>query len=295
MPKATAEYSSLVKAASWAPIVVAAILIVTKLYAWTITGSASLLASLTDSLLDVAASTINFFVIRYALMPADDEHRFGHGKAESLAGLAQSAFICGSSILLIFHSIDRLLNPHNVQHIDIGYVVTGLAIGLTAMLVIFQTWVVRKTQSIAIKADSLHYKGDLLMNVAIMLALFLTSMGYQQADAIFAILIAIYMMSSAWEVARESSQHLMDRELPEAEQQQIMAIVVAQEGVHGAHDLRTRQAGQIKFVQLHLELDDSLTLYEAHRIADKVEDAIDEAFDNVDVLIHQDPLSVVRK
>lgn len=295
MPKPSEEYKYWVKLATWAPIIVVSILIITKAYAWVLTGSASLLATLTDSILDIAASLINFFVVRYSLSPADDEHRFGHGKAESLAGLAQAAFICGSSMLLIFHSAEQLINPNHVTNLGIGYGVTLLAIGLTTGLVFFQQWIINKTQSTAIKADALHYRGDILMNVAVLVALYLSGFGYLYVDSVLAILIALFLIYSAWEVLVESAQHLMDRELPEDEQKKIYSLVLEQQGVHGAHAFRTRQSGQVKFVQFHIELDDSLTLYEAHDIADKVEKSIKLAFDNIDVLIHQDPLSVVGK
>ncbi|MCJ8269965.1 MAG: cation diffusion facilitator family transporter, partial [Psychrosphaera sp.] len=155
MSSSKRNYQQLVKLASWASLLAASLLIVSKLYAWMITGSASLMAALTDSLLDLVASGMNFFVIRFALEPADDEHRFGHGKAESLAGLGQAAFISGSSLLLVFHAISRIYQPVEVQHPHIGMWVSAFSIVITLILVMFQQWVVKQTQSVAIKADSL--------------------------------------------------------------------------------------------------------------------------------------------
>ena len=289
------EYSYWVKLASMMAIISAITLIAIKVYAWIETGSTSLLASLTDSLLDVAASLINFFVIRYSLQPADDEHRFGHGKAESLAGLAQSAFIAGSSLLLLFHSADRIMNPEPVQALPVGMLVTLASIGITIGLVIFQSIVVRKTGSVAIKADSLHYRGDILLNLAVLAALWLSSRGFIYADGIIAILVAIYLMMGAFDIAKESAQHLMDRELSSEEQQQIVDLVMSHEAVYGVHELRTRRAGSTKFIQLHIEMDDDLTLLDAHHVADEVETMLRQHCGLIDVLIHQDPRSIVGK
>lgn len=292
MTVANAQYQRLVKLASWASLLAASLLIVSKLYAWMITGSASLMAALTDSLLDVVASGMNFFVIRFALEPADDEHRFGHGKAESLAGLGQAAFISGSSLLLVFHAISRIYQPVPVQHPEIGMWVSVFSIAVTLVLVMFQQWVVKQTQSIAIKADSLHYKGDLLLNAAVLCAIWLAARGVAHVDAIFAILIAIFLLYNAWSIALESGRSLMDTELSAEEQQSIIALIIAHPGVRGVHQLRTRQAGPTKFIQMHLAMDDHLTLFQAHAISDEVQQMIIDAYGNVDVIIHADPVSI---
>lgn len=288
------DYSRLVLLASWASLSVAAVLIVSKLYAWGITGSASLMAALTDSLLDAVASGMNFFVIRYALTPADDEHRFGHGKAESLAGLGQAAFISGSSLLLIFHAVNRIYQPVPLQHANVGLWVSFFAIAVTLLLVMFQHHVVKQTGSVAIKADSLHYKGDLLLNASVMAAIWFSAKGYVYVDAIAAILIALFLLYNAWSIALESGNSLMDRELSDEEQQKILDLVNAHPQVRGVHGLRTRQAGHTKFIQMHLALDDELSLYDAHSIADEVEQQILETFPNADVIIHEDPVSVCK-
>ncbi len=286
------DYQQLVKMASWASLLAASLLIVSKLYAWMITGSASLMAALTDSLLDVVASGMNFFVIRFALEPADDEHRFGHGKAESLAGLGQAAFISGSSLLLVFHAISRIYQPVDVQHPLVGIWVSIFSIVVTLILVMFQQWVVKQTQSVAIKADSLHYKGDLLLNAAVLVAIWLAAKNVPHVDAIFAILIAIFLLYNAWTIAVESAHSLMDRELSDEEQEKIIALCLSNPSVRGVHQLRTRQAGPTKFIQMHLAMDDHLTLFDAHAISEEVELAIIDAFGNVDLLIHADPDSL---
>jgi ferrous-iron efflux pump FieF len=289
------QYKKLVKRASWAPLMAAGLLIVSKFYAWLVTSSASIMATLTDSILDITASAISFFVIRYALQPADNEHRFGHGKAESLAGLAQAAFICGSALLLVFHGIDRISQPVAIQHYEVGLWVAGFSIVVTLVLVQFQKWVVRQTGSVAIKADSLHYTGDLLLNAGVLLAIWLAAQGIKYADALFAILIAAFLAYNAWQVARESADSLMDKELSVQEHEQILALVLSHGQVQGVHELRTRQAGNTKFIQMHLEMDDNLTLLQAHQISDEVEQLIISQFGAVDLIIHEDPGSTTEK
>ena len=289
------QYSRWVTLASMAAVAVASLLITGKLIAWLMTDSSSLLASLTDSLMDVSASLINLFAIRYALAPADNEHRFGHGKAESLAGLIQSAFISGSALLLVMHGISSLLNQVPVQRLEAGLWVSAGSILLTLLLVGFQRWVVQRTNSVAIKADMLHYRSDLLLNAGVLLALVLAGQGWFWADGLFAILIGLFLVWGAVQIGYESVQALLDRQLPEEEQARIMALCCAVEGVHGVHDLRTRQSGPTRFVQLHLELDDQLPLVKAHQIADEAELAVRQSFEQMDVIIHMDPISVLTK
>lgn len=289
------HYSRWVTLASTAAVVTATLLILGKLIAWLMTDSSSLLASLTDSFMDVSASIINLLAIRYALAPADEEHRFGHGKAESLAGLVQSAFISGSALLLVMHGISSMLNQVPVVRLEAGIWVSVGSIVLTLLLVSFQGFVIRKTNSVAIKADMLHYRSDLLLNGGVLVALVLAGQGWYWADGLFAILIGLFLVWGAVQIGYESVQALLDRQLPEEEQARIMALCCAVEGVHGVHDLRTRQSGPTRFVQLHLELDDQLPLVQAHQIADEAELAVRQAFERMDVIIHMDPISVLTK
>ena len=287
------QYARLVTTAAWTATIVATLLLIVKVITWWVTGSVSLLASLIDSMLDIAASVVNLIVVRYSLQPADREHTFGHGKAESLAALAQAMFISGSAVFLILNGIERFFRPNTLNAPELGIYVSLFAMVVTFGLVMFQKHVVRVTGSQAIAADSLHYQTDLYMNGAIMVALGLSYFGVTQADAVFAIGIGIFILYSAFKMVSEAIQTLLDRKLPDEELDQIRQECLKVEGVLGVHQLRTRMSGPTRFIQLHLELDDNLRLIEAHYIADKVEDNLLELFPEADVLIHQDPLSVV--
>lgn len=288
-----ASYGKLIQSAAVAATLLASVLLVVKIFAWWYTGSVSLLAALVDSLVDIAASLTNLLVVRYSLQPADDDHTFGHGKAESLAALAQSMFISGSALFLFLTGIQHLASPNELRSPSIGIVVTVVALVSTLVLVTFQRWVVRKTRSQAIRADMLHYQSDVFMNGAILVALILSSYGFTRADALFALGIGVYILFSALRMGHEAVQSLLDRALPDEERQQIIAISLNWPGVQGVHDVRTRQSGPTKFIQLHVELEDQLPLVQAHRIADQVEKALRKAFPGSDVIIHQDPCSVV--
>ncbi|WP_110416347.1 CDF family cation-efflux transporter FieF [Vibrio harveyi] len=287
------QYARLVTMAAWTATIVATLLLIVKVITWWVTGSVSLLASLIDSMLDIAASVVNLIVVRYSLQPADREHTFGHGKAESLAALAQAMFISGSAVFLILNGVERFFRPHELNAPELGVYVSLFAMVVTFGLVMFQKHVVRVTGSQAIAADSLHYQTDLYMNGAIMVALGLSYFGVTQADAVFAVGIGIFILYSAFKMVSEAIQALLDRKLPDEELEQIRQECLKVEGVLGVHQLRTRMSGPTRFIQLHLELDDNLRLIEAHHIADKVEDNLLELFPEADVLIHQDPLSVV--
>jgi len=281
--------AGLLKLASGASVLTAGILIIAKTSAWYVTGSVSLLASLIDSIMDSLASLINLFAIRYALQPPDKEHRFGHGKAEPLAGLAQSAFIAGSAVFLVFHAIDRLRHPHAVEQIPLGLWVMTLAIVMTLVLLAIQRYVINKTNSTAIRADSLHYLTDLLTNISVLLALYLATLGWAWADPVFAIAVAVYIFYSAFHIGHEAFQQLMDRELPADVLEQINAIAMAHPEVTGTHHTRTRQSGHRRFVQMHLELEETMSLKRAHEIADQVENEIMAFLPDSEVIIHQDP------
>ena len=289
----TASYSRWVTLAGLASTATAGILILAKLVAWLMTGSSSLLASLTDSLMDISASLINLFALRYSLTPADHDHSFGHGKAESLASLAQAAFITGSALVLVMNGISRLINPEPLKNLDIGLWVTVGSLALTLVLVAFQSLVVQKTQSQAIRADRLHYQSDVLFNIGVLLALGCSWYGWLWADGLFAILLGLFILKGALEIGYEAVQTLLDRLLPDGERAQIVELVKSVPGVHGIHDLRTRQAGPLRFIQLHMELDDTLPLMRAHDLADQAETLILDKYPGADVIIHMDPISMV--
>ncbi len=284
------EAGKLMRAAAIASVSVATILIITKFVAWLMTDSVSLLSTLIDSFLDAAASLINLLAVHHALQPADREHRFGHGKAEPLASLAQAAFICGSAAFLLIEAGQRIASPRDIANTEVGYAVMVFSIVLTLGLVVFQRYVVRKSGSIAIDADSLHYKTDLLINLGVIASLFMSSyFGWQYADPLIAVMIAVYIVKGAWEIGKMSLSILMDRELEDEERQKIRDIVMAHEEVKGLHDLRTRSSGVHVFIQFHLELDGDMKLRDAHDISEEVERELMDAFPNAEVIIHEDP------
>ncbi len=286
----------LMRLATYASVTVAVVLIVTKFAAWLLTDAVSLLSTLIDSFLDAGASLLNLLAVRQALEPADKEHRFGHGKAEPLAGLAQAAFICGSAGFLVIEAGERLFNPRNIENTDIGYAVMVLAIVLTLVLVAFQRYVVGKTGSIAITADSAHYQMDVLVNAGVIVSLWLvSSFGWTLADPLIALIIAGYIFWGARRIGLIAYDMLMDRELEDDERQKILDIALSHPEVKGLHDLRTRSSGNRVFIQMHLEMDGDISLLEAHTISDAVEASVMDAFPNAEVLIHEDPEGLEEK
>ncbi len=283
--------AALMKAATTASVLVAVFLILIKMIGYTLTGSVTLLSSLLDSLLDSLASIINLIAVRHALEPADKEHRFGHGKAEALAGFSQAGFIIASSAFLLFEAVRRLYNPEPIVYANIGIIVIVVSLVVTFGLVRFQHYVYKKTGSVAIKADSIHYMSDFLLNFLVIVSLILVSQfQVDWIDSIFAIGIAIYILWSARKVALQSLNQLMDRELEDGERAKIIDIVKQNQQVIDVHDLRTRTSGRDTFIQFHLELDKTLSLHDAHAIADEVHEAVLTAFPGADILIHQDPV-----
>ena len=285
-----ASKDSLLRTATWASVGVACTLIGIKGYAYFVTGSVALLSSLIDSLLDAVASILILIAVRHSLTPADHDHRFGHGKAEPLAGLGQAAFITGSSVFLVVEALNHLINPRPVENGFIGLVVTAISLFMTIGLLLFQRQVIARTGSIAIKADSIHYLSDIVLNLSVFAALLLsTYFDLPQADPIFALGIAAYIIHSAWTIVKHALDQLMDHELPEPDRHRIIQIATSHGEVRDLHELRTRMAGQDLFIQLHLVLDRGISLFDAHRIADEVEMELLRAFPNADILIHQDP------
>jgi ferrous-iron efflux pump FieF len=269
------------------------VLIGAKLLAWLFTGSVAMLSSLVDSTLDLLASGIAWFAVRQSLTPADREHRFGHGKAEALAAFVQAGFILASALGLGLAAGDRLLHPQPVVREEVGLAVTGLAIVLTLALVAFQRHVVRRTGSMAIGADSLHYFGDLMSNLTVAATLLITvRLDAPWLDAAGAILIGFYMLFGVRGVLRRSLDVLMDHELPEDQRERIKTIVRAHPKVRDVHDLRTRSSGTTRFIQLHVEFDPTTSLMEAHRQGDEIEAAIHADFPEAEIILHLDPHGV---
>jgi ferrous-iron efflux pump FieF len=287
------EQARLMRLASIASTVVALLLIATKAVGWWYSGSVSMLSTLLDSSLDLAASLVTLLSVRHALMPADREHRFGHGKAEALAGLIQSGFIGASAVWLLISAGQRLMAPQPVQAETTGLAVMAGSIVLTSLLVLFQRRVIARTGSIAIGADRMHYQSDLITNVGVILAIVLSSrFGLDLADPIIALLIGLYIFKSATDIGRDAYNVLMDRELSTEDRERIKAIVRAHPQVRDLHDLRTRSSGITTFIQLHMELDPQMKLQEAHEIADAIEADIRQVFPNAEIIVHQDPEGV---
>jgi len=291
----TEKYGPLMRRAAFASLGVSIGLVVLKAAAYLLTNSVAMLASLADSALDLFSSTLNLFAIRSSLTPADEEHRFGHGKAEPLAGLAQGAFIAGSATFLIIQAINRFIVPEKLDHPNEGLAVMGISIVATLALVTYQRRVVKKTGSIAVSADRMHYASDLITNVGVVLAIGLTEwFHWKLADPVIALGIAAVLIGSAWSVFVQSYNQLMDRELPDSDRNKIKAIVMRHPEVLNLHDLRTRAAGVHTFIQFHIELDPTISITRAHEISDQVEREVCAEFPNSEVIIHQDPAGLER-
>lgn len=282
--------STLIKRAATASMVVAITLLLAKLLAWSISDSASVLSSLVDSLMDIAASTVNFFAVRYALMPPDEDHPFGHTKAEGLAALVQSAFIMGSAGALFIYVVDRLFNPQPLGALTESIGVMLFSALLTSALVLYQRWVFRQTGSLAIKADSAHYYGDILSSLAVVVALIAAWFEYYWLDPLVALLIGCILLHSVYDIVKDALAVLMDKAMSEEDENKVRSIILGEAGVQGVHDLKTRQAGAVQFIQFHLALDGQLPLVQAHDIGDQVERQILLQFPRAEILIHQDPV-----
>lgn len=280
----------LMRSAVLAAFTVTATLIVMKLWAYNVTNSVSIFSSLVDSILDAITALINIVVVRYSLKPPDEKHKFGHGKAEDIAGLSQAVLISLSASLIIEKAIQRIVNPVPISDSVAGIAVMCGSIILIGMLIMVQKYVVKKTKSSIIQADNLNYTADLLVNIATIVSIVISSYGFYYADPIFAILIACYMLFGAWKIGVLSFQRLVDGELPDEENEKIISIIKASKGVKGFHDLKTRRSGLMDFIQFHLEIDGELSLNEAHEISDNVERELKRDFPNSDIVIHEDPV-----
>lgn len=288
------EGARLRRLATRASVAVALTLVVTKLAAYLTTGSVSLLSSLADSTTDLMASVVTLLSVAWASRPADRDHRFGHGKAEPLAALAQAAFITGSAVFLSVQAVDRLLAPEPLRQAPVAVGVMLFSIALTAGLLIFQRYVVVRTGSVAVKADRLHYASDLAMNAAIIAALAVTALtGWTAADALCGLGIAAWLLRGAGEVAREALDLLMDRELPEEDRSRIIDTVRRHPMARGVHDLRTRTDGTHIFVELHVEFDAAATVLDAHRATEEMEFTLKNILPNMEISIHQEPAGLL--
>src|SRR5262245_5056491 len=284
------DAARLMRLATIASVTVALVLVVAKTAAWWLTESVAILSTLVDSMLDAAASILTLVAVRHAVQPADAEHRFGHGKAEALASLGQAAFVAGSGCLLLAESVRRFFAPKVIGQEYVGIGVMVFAIVLTLVLVAIQRSVIRRTGSLAVRGDALHYVGDVLVNGSVIVALGINLVwGWRYADSAFAIAIVAYLLWNAWQIGRAALDQLMDRELADVDRERIIAIARAHPATRAVHDLRTRRAGLLTFIQFHLELDAQIPLIRAHEISDAIEAELHAAFPNAEVIIHQDP------
>lgn len=285
----------LIRRAGVASVSVALVLVLLKIWAWFATGSIAMLGSLADSVLDLLASTMTLVAVRFALEPPDREHRFGHGKLEAIAGLVQSIIILGSAAYVAFEAVKRLLEPAAILEPGVGSIVIGISLALTISLVTFQRVVVSRTASIAVGADAMHYKADVLTNIAVLAAIAASTwFGWHQADPVLGLVVVFVILSSVRAIVLQSLDVLLDRELPAARRKEIIEIAKRHDDVLGVHDLRTRTSGTHDFIQFHIELKPELTLKRVHQISDQVETEVMERFPRAEVIIHADPYGIVE-
>ena len=288
--KTAAEHSVHSSRAALASVSLALVLLVAKGWAAYQTDSTAMLGSLADTALDVIASLTTLVGVRIAAVPADYDHRFGHGKAEALVSLAQVVLITVSAIGILWRAIDRLLQGAQTEAMGTGIAVSLLAIALTFVLLWYQRQVIERTGSVAIKTDNIHYKSDLMLNSAVIVALVLDqALHVSGADAVFGIGIALWLMWGAYRASSEAIHQLMDREWPEEERQQFLDAAAKYDELRGLHDLRTRKSGTLRFVQFHVWVPADWTVQEAHDRLDHVEEQLQEQFPDTEILIHVDP------
>ncbi|MFL6764207.1 MAG: cation diffusion facilitator family transporter [Sphingomicrobium sp.] len=286
----TAQHSAHSTRAALASVTLALLLLVAKTWAAYQTGSTAMLGSLVDTALDVIASLTTLVGVRIAAIPADTDHRFGHGKAEALVALAQVALITVSAIGIAWRAADRLINGAATQAMGDGIAVSLVAIVFTFVLLWYQRRVIARTGSVAIKTDNVHYKSDLMLNGAVIVALVLEqALHVRGADALFGIGIALWLLWGAFRASSEALAQLMDREWPEEERQEFLAAAAEYPGLAGLHDCRTRKSGTLRFVQFHVWVPAEWTVKEAHDRLDAIEEELQQRFPGTEILIHVDP------
>jgi ferrous-iron efflux pump FieF len=288
--KVAAEHSAYATRAALASVTLAFALLIGKAWAAYATNSTAMLGSLADTALDVIASITTLVGVRIAAVPADTDHRFGHGKAEALVALAQVAMISVSAIGIAWRGVDRLINGGETAALEVGVGVSLLAIAATSLLLWYQRLVIARTGSVAIKTDNVHYKSDLFLNGSVIFALVLDQTFHiRGADAVFGIGIALWLVWGAWRASGEAVNQLMDKEWPEAERERFLSAASEYPELAGLHDLRTRKSGTVRFVQFHVWVPANWTVQEAHDRLDAVEEELQQRFPGTEILIHVDP------
>ena len=274
-------------------VILSVTLILVKLFAFIKSGSLAVFSSLIDSVTDLFASTVSFLAVYFSSKPASINHRYGFGKTEALSALLQALFVGASGLFVIIDGIKRLINPVEINQIDIAIYIMVFSIISTLFLVLFQTYVAKKTNSLAIKADRAHYVVDFLTNSTVIISLICVHFFcFYLFDVIAGLFISVYLLYNAYFLAKESIDLITDRELSNDIRENIKHIVLETDGVLGMHDFRSRSLGDIYFVELHLELDGNISLYSAHDLTNIVEKKITESYPNCQILIHQDPYGV---
>lgn len=287
----TVARPELLRRVTLAAIAVSVILMTLKLGAWTMTNATSLLSSLADSLSDILMSWVNYFAVRYASKPADDDHRFGHTSMEDIAGLVQFSLICGSMLFVAAHGLQNMMEGAAITEPQYGIWVMIISLILTTALVMYQRYVFGLTGSLIVKADSLHYVGDILMALAIIGSLTAASMfNIHWLDSLLALCIATYVIIEARHIGLRAFNNLMDHEMPEHEKEKILEVLYRFPEVKGHHNLKTRYSGVKPFIQMHVELSKDLSFLQAHEITEKLEHALASLYDEADVILHQDPV-----
>ena len=290
----TDNRASLNRQAAFASIATAVLLVSLKTWAAWRTGSTAMLGSLADSALDLIASLATLVGVWIASMPADEDHRFGHGKAEALAAIFQVMLIAISATGIGYRAIDRLVNGSETAAAAEGIGVSLVAIAATLALLTWQRFVIRRTGSLAIKTDNVHYQSDLLLNLAVIAALVIDQyLGFTKADPLFGLAIAAWLAWGAWHAATEAIDHLMDKEWPDERREAFLQVLAKHPDIRGVHDLRTRTSGMDDFVQFHMAVDPGLSIVEAHDLMDEVEARLARDFPGVEVLIHPDPEGLI--
>lgn len=287
--------NKLKRAASAASVALAAALTLLKVAAAVYTGSLAVLSSMIDSLADIFASSITFVAVKFASMQATDDHRYGFGKAEAISALVQSAFVAGSGIFVLYDGIMRLFMRKTVGDPDFGIVVMVISLAATTALILFQKYVAKRTNSLAIAADSAHYTVDVVTNLAIIATLVVVKFwGIYWFDTVTALAVAGYLLLNAYKLACGAVSVLTDAELSDDIRKKVCRIVMENPFSQGIHDLRTRDLGGAYMFEFHLELDGDLPLSAAHEMTETVEDNLLDEFPNAQIIIHQDPVEEDR-
>ena len=282
--------SSLTTRAAMASVAAATVLLLLKTFAAWETGSVAMLGSLADTSLDLIASLITLMGVRVAAMPADRHHRFGHGKAEALAALVQAILISLSAIALAWRAVTRQVHGEPTSDPAHGIIVSLVAIVITFALLAYQKSVIRRTGSVAIGADAVHYQSDLLLNLSVIAALALEQYGgLIGADPLFGLAIALWLIVAARRASARAVDQLMDREWPDEKRRRFVEVAARHPQGRGIHDLRTRSSGSDEFAQFHIWIDPQMTVAEAHDVMEEIEDDLAKEFPGVEVLIHLDP------